>query len=159
MISQNEFSCDPNLPLKKFDIDRKVTSNANHFIVVLFDFLTSSLTTRLYCGRAQIQSVWQFYLLPHMRQSWEIMTSLSASQIILTPTQPVGSGWPQREYNPEPPHQKSRTLPTDYRAPFIFRDWAVVRQMQLKLSLSLTDFSVFFRSLVRKVWGKKNHFL
>ena len=28
------------------------------------------------------------------------MTSVSAGHIILTPTQPVGSGWPQRESNP-----------------------------------------------------------
>ena len=31
-----------------------------------------------------------------MRQSWETMTSVSAGHIILTPTQPVGSGRPQR---------------------------------------------------------------
>ena len=58
--------------------------------VCLFGFLTSSSTTRLYCGRAPRQSVWQFYVLPHMRQTWETMTSVSAGHIILTPTQPVG---------------------------------------------------------------------
>ena len=42
--------------------------------VCLFGFLTSSPTTRLYRGRAPRQSVWQFYVLPHMRQSWETMT-------------------------------------------------------------------------------------
>ena len=31
--------------------------------------------------------------------------------IILTPTQPVGSGRPQRGSNPGPPHQESRALP------------------------------------------------
>ena len=43
------------------------------------------------------------------------MTSVSVSvgHIILTPTQPVGSGRPQRESNPEPPHQESRALPTE----------------------------------------------
>ena len=41
------------------------------------------------------------------------MTSVSAGRIILTPTQPVGSGRPQRESNPEPPHQESRALPTE----------------------------------------------
>ena len=46
-----------------------------------------------------------------MRQSGEIMTSVSAGHIILTPTQPVGSGRPERESNPGPPHQKSRALP------------------------------------------------
>ena len=51
----------------------------------LFGFLTSSSTTRLYRGRAPRQSVWQFYVLPHMRQSWETVTSVSAGHIILTP--------------------------------------------------------------------------
>ena len=41
------------------------------------------------------------------------MTSVSAGHIILTPTQPVGSGRPQRESNPGPPHQESRALPTE----------------------------------------------
>ena len=62
-------------------------------------------------GRAPRESVWQFYVLPHMRQSRETMTSVSAGHIILTPTQPAGSGWPQRESNPGPPHQESRALP------------------------------------------------
>ena len=52
-----------------------------------------------------------------MRQSWETMTSVSAGHIIQTPTQPVGSGRPQRELNPGPPHQESRALPQSYRAP------------------------------------------
>ena len=41
------------------------------------------------------------------------MTSVSAGHIILTPTQPVGSGLPQRESNPGPPHQESRALPSE----------------------------------------------
>ena len=41
------------------------------------------------------------------------MTSVAAGHIILTPTQPVGSGRPQWESNPGPPHQESRTLPTE----------------------------------------------
>ena len=40
------------------------------------------------------------------------MTSVSAGHIILTPTQPVGSGRSQRESNPGPPHQESRALQT-----------------------------------------------
>ena len=52
-----------------------------------------------------------------MRQSWETMTSVSAGHIIQTPTQPVGSGRPQQESNPGPPHQESRALPQSYRAP------------------------------------------
>ena len=43
-----------------------------------------------------------------MRQRWETMTSVSAGHIILIPTQPIGSGRPQRESNPGPPHQESR---------------------------------------------------
>ena len=79
--------------------------------------LKSSSTTRLYRGRGPRQNVWQFYVLPHMRQSWETMTSASAGHIILTPTQPVGSGRPQRESNPGPPHQESRALPTELQRP------------------------------------------
>ena len=85
--------------------------------VCLFCFLTSSSTTRLYRGRAPRQSVCQFYVLLHMRQSWETMTSVSAGHIILTPTQPVGSGRPQWQSNPEPPHQQSRALPTELPRP------------------------------------------
>ena len=45
------------------------------FGVCLFGFLKSSSTSRLYRGRAPRQSVWQFYVLPHMRQSWETMSA------------------------------------------------------------------------------------
>ena len=45
------------------------------------------------------------------------MTSVSAGHIILAPTQPVGSGRPQRESNPGRPHQKSRALPTELPPP------------------------------------------
>ena len=45
------------------------------------------------------------------------MTFVSAGHIILTPTQPVGSGRPQRESNPEPSHQESRALLQSYRTP------------------------------------------
>ena len=38
------------------------------------------------------------------------MTSVSAGHIILTPTQPVGSGRPQRESNPGPHHQELRAI-------------------------------------------------
>ena len=41
------------------------------------------------------------------------MTSFSAGHIILRPTEPVGSGRPQRQSNPRPPHQGSRALPTE----------------------------------------------
>ena len=45
------------------------------------------------------------------------MTSVSAGHIILTPTQPVGSGQSQRESNPGPPQQESRALPTELPRP------------------------------------------
>ena len=45
------------------------------------------------------------------------MTSVSAGHIVLTPTQPVGSGRPQRESNPGPPHKESRALPTELPRP------------------------------------------
>ena len=45
------------------------------------------------------------------------MTSGSAGHIILTPTQPVGSGRPQRESNPGSPHQESLALPTELPRP------------------------------------------
>ena len=103
------------LGISKIDIPpppKKTTTNKR-----LVGFLTSSSTTRLYRGRAPRQSVWQFYVLPHMRQSWETMTSISAGHIILTPTQPVGSGRPQQGSNPGPPDQESRALPTELPRP------------------------------------------
>ena len=45
------------------------------------------------------------------------MTSFSVGHIILTPSQPVGSGRPQRGSNPGPPDQESRALPTELPRP------------------------------------------
>ena len=45
------------------------------------------------------------------------MTSVSASNIILTPTQPLGSGRPQQGSNPGPPHQESCALPNELQGP------------------------------------------
>ena len=90
-------------------------NNIKRGFVCLVGFLTSSSTT--IADGPQDKSVWQFYVLPHMRQSWETMTSVSAGHIIQTPTQPVGSRRLQRESNPGPPHQESRALPQSYRAP------------------------------------------
>ena len=47
----------------------------------------------------------------------QTMTSISAGHIILTPTQPVGSGRPQRGSNPGPPDKESRALPTEQPHP------------------------------------------
>ena len=69
----------------------ETTKKTDSLFVYLFGFLTSpSSTTRLYRGWAPRQ----FYVLRHMRQSWETMTFVSAGHIILTHTQSVGSGRP-----------------------------------------------------------------
>ena len=44
--------------------------NESLLFVWLVGFLTPPSTTRLYRGHAPRQSLWQFYVLPHMRQSW-----------------------------------------------------------------------------------------
>ena len=67
-----------------------------------------------------------------MRQSWETMTSVSAGHIIQTPTQPVGSGRPQRESNPGPPHQESRALPQSYRAPLFMNEEVKIHTFRFK---------------------------
>ena len=73
------------------------------------------------------------------------MTSVSAGHIILTPTQPVGGGRPQRESNPGPPHQESRALPQSYRAPQTDRqtdrqtDSQTDRQTDIQRLLKETD--------------------
>ena len=57
-----------------------------------------------------------------MRQSEETMTSVSADHIILTPTQPVGSRRKKQGSNPGPPHEESRTLPTELPCPLLVLD-------------------------------------
>ena len=64
----------------------------------------------------------KFCVLPHMRQSGETMISFSAGHIILAPTQPVGSGRPQRESNPGPLHQETLTLPTELPRPHTLKE-------------------------------------
>ena len=88
-------------------------------VVCLVGFLTSLSTTRLYRGRAPRQSVWQFYVLANKRQSWETMTSVSAGHIILTPTQPVGSGNRTRDV-------LTSSHPLSYRAPLSLGSWRKV---------------------------------
>ena len=45
------------------------------------------------------------------------MTSISAGHIILKPTQPVESGWPQRGSNSGLANQESSALPTELTPP------------------------------------------
>ena len=67
------------------------------------------------------------------------MTSVSASHIILTPTQPVGSGQPQRESNPGPPHQESRALPTELpRSPRVLE--VGVKYLFIKIEFAQKNF-------------------
>ena len=58
------------------------------------------------------------------------MTSVSAGHIILTPTQPVGSGRPQRESNPGPPHQESCALPTELLGPLREREREWMKELE-----------------------------
>ena len=79
------------------------------------------------------------------------MTSVSAGQIILTPTQPVGSGGPERESKSRPPDQKSRALPTELPPPPPppFLDLTVSTNLLLSLTPSLT---VFYRTMYRSIY-------
>ena len=55
------------------------------------------------------------------------MTSVSAGHIILTPIQPVGSGRPQQESNPGPPHQKVSALyRLSYHAPLYDKQLSII---------------------------------
>ena len=84
----------------------------------LVGFLTSSSTTRLYRGRAPRQErLTILRAATHETELGDHDFCLSRSMIIQTPTQPVGSGRPQRESNTGPHHQESRALPQSYRAP------------------------------------------
>ena len=85
----------------------------------LVGFLTPSSTTRIYPGRV-LRMRCENFTFCHTRDSGETMTSVSAGHIILTPTQPVESGRPQRESNSGPPHQKLRALPTELLPPPFF---------------------------------------
>ena len=88
------------------------------------------------------------------------MTSVSAGHIIQTPTQPVGSGRPQRESNPGPPHQESRALPQSYRA---LRDWDRKRGREegegcvFTMGVSLHQNHYFFSIASRDLVCIENH--
>ena len=74
-----------------------------------------------------------------MSQSWETMTSVSAGHIIQTPTQPAGSGRPQREPNQGPPHQESSALPTELLPPPPPPPW---QSMKKKKQINFSNTSV-----------------
>ena len=79
-------------------------------------FLKSLLTTRLYPEQV-LRLTSDNFTCCHTQDSHEIMTSVSASHIILTQTQPVESGWLQPGLNPGPPHQGSPALSTELTCP------------------------------------------
>ena len=79
--------------------------------VCLVGFLTSSSTSRLYRGRAPRQRLTILRAATHETELGD--HDYHDGHIILTPTQPVGSGRPQRGSNPGPPDQESRALPTE----------------------------------------------
>ena len=86
-------------------------------LVCLVGFLTSSTTTKLYRGRVPRLTSDNFtccHTRDRARRPWLLV---SAGHIILTPTQPVGSGRPQRESNLGPHHQVSSALPTELPHP------------------------------------------
>ena len=65
-------------------------SRGNCLFVCLVGFLTSTSTTGLYHGLAPRQSVWQFYVLPHIRHRWETMSSVFClSRLHYTDTDPT----------------------------------------------------------------------
>ena len=69
------------------------------------------------------------------------MTSISAGHIILTPTQPVGSGRPQRGSNPGPPDQESRALPTELPRPLAETVIQIKRLYYNVIQFNFKDFS------------------
>ena len=94
----------------------RLTAQAREVFLCLFRFSTSSSTTRLCRGRVP-RLTSDTFTCCHTRG--ETMTSVSAGHIILTPTQAVGSGWPERGSNPRPPNHKSRALPTELPHPAV----------------------------------------
>ena len=76
-------------------------------LICLLGFLTSSSATR----RTSVN-----HKCCHT-QHRAGLASVSVGHIILTPTQPIGSGQPQRGSNPIPPQQESRALPTKLPPP------------------------------------------
>ena len=71
----------------------------------LVALLMSTSAIRLYCERVP-RMMSDNFTCCHTETE-----RVSAGHIILTPTQSVESGWPERGSNPRPPHQESRALP------------------------------------------------
>ena len=103
--------------LTKSDRVIHLTPSLQSLFVCLLGFLTSSSTTTLYRGRVPRLTSDKCMCCHTRDRAGRPMTSVSAGPIILTPTQPVGSGRPQRGSNPGPPHQESCALPTKLPRP------------------------------------------
>ena len=81
--------------------------------------------------------VWEFYVLP---QSGETMSSVSAGHIILTPTQPVGSG------GPGPPHHELRPERTELPgSPTYLRNGSIFRYCVTHRSMSLHQHTILLK--------------
>ena len=80
-----------------------------------------------------------------MRLSGKTVTFVSAGHIIMTPTQPIGSGRPQRDSNPRPPHQESRTLPTELPCSPVCE--GTLQLSTLLALLVLISLQLFFKSV------------
>ena len=77
------------------------------------------------------------------------MTSVSAGHIILTPTQPVGSGRPQRESNPGLPDQESHALPTELPRPPRERERGGGEEREGEREEGVCLFGCFLNALVK----------
>ena len=96
------------------------------------------------------------------RQSWETMTSISAGHIILTPTQPVESGRPQRGSNPDLLTRSRALYRLSYRAPLSLRNKTVSHSYQrgnIKGRKICEHFIFSFILLSDNVHKKHNFFL
>ena len=124
----------------------------------LVGVLTSPSITRLYHGRAPRQSVWQFLrAVTHETETGDHDFCLSRSHYTaLTPTQPVGSGRPERESSPGPPHQESCALPTELWRPLSAMDNIKLFHSVLFILLSSMLPMIYYIGL-REPWDKWKH--
>ena len=124
---------------------------------VMFNFLTSSSTTGLYRGRVPRLTSDNFTCCHTADRAGETMTSVSAGHIILTPTQSVGSGRPQRESSPGSPRALYRLSYRTHTSLYMRRvneslvlDWLIADYWQAQSTVSGD-----LRVLVINLWWAK----
>ena len=83
--------------------------------VCSFDFLKSS--SRGYHGRPQDRASDNFMCCHTWDRAGRPWLLSQLVTLYCTPNKAIGSGRPQQESNPGPPHQESRALPTELPAP------------------------------------------